>query len=311
MGKKKINYWALFYGIALTAYAVFTLLYTFVIPRNVVKMSEVIKDTGSEGGQSKEELSLKKTDEAEEIAITDHSYVSGTLSVNINTIRRYDTTIYVADIQVASSELLRSGLAEDSFGRNVTDTTSDIAKYYQAIFAINGDFYGFRDDGYVMRNGYLYRSSKRSVSDNEDLVVYEDGRFEIIKENEVSAEALKEAGAVQIYSFGPGLLQEGQIIVGEKEEVARSMNSNPRTAIGMIEPLHYIVVVSDGRTSKSEGITIYQLAEVMQEYGCETAYNLDGGGSSTMWFNGEVVNEPTSHGKIKEREVSDIVYFKS
>ena len=92
------------------------------------------------------------------------------------------------------------------------------------------------------------------------------------------------------------------------------MSSNPRTAIGIVEEedgsLHYIIVVSDGRTDESEGLTLYQLAEVMQQYGATTAYNLDGGGSSTLYFNGQVINNPTTNGNtISERAVSDIVYI--
>ena len=88
------------------------------------------------------------------------------------------------------------------------------------------------------------------------------------------------------------------------------MASNPRTAIGIIDDSHYVFVVSDGRTNSSEGLTLYELAEFMQSIGAKTAYNLDGGGSSTMYFNGEVVNNPTSNGnKISERGVSDIVYI--
>ena len=88
------------------------------------------------------------------------------------------------------------------------------------------------------------------------------------------------------------------------------MSSNPRTAIGIVDSLHYIVLVSDGRTSESEGLSLYEVAEIMQEYGCSTAYNLDGGGSSTMYFNGQIINNPTTNGrKISERSVSDIVYI--
>ena len=87
------------------------------------------------------------------------------------------------------------------------------------------------------------------------------------------------------------------------------MTSNPRTAIGIYDDLHYVFVVSDGRTDESEGLSLYQLAEFMQSLGVTTAYNLDGGGSSTMYCNGEIVNNPTTNGKsIKERKVSDIVY---
>ena len=71
------------------------------------------------------------------------------------------------------------------------------------------------------------------------------------------------------------------------------MNSNPRTAIGQISPLHYLFVVSDGRTGESAGLSLLELAQIMQERGCAVAYNLDGGGSSTMWFNGAIVNKPT------------------
>ena len=88
------------------------------------------------------------------------------------------------------------------------------------------------------------------------------------------------------------------------------MTSNPRTAIGMIEPYHYVFVVSDGRTTQSSGLSLLKLATVLKELNCETAYNLDGGGSATMYFMGNVVNNPTTNGKsISERKVSDIVYI--
>ena len=119
-----------------------------------------------------------------------------------------------------------------------------------------------------------------------------------------------EQGAQEILSFGPALIQEGDICVTEEDEVGKAMASNPRTAIGIIDSLHYVFVVSDGRTEESEGLSLLELAELMYELGVETAYNLDGGGSSTMYFNGKVVNKPTTSGKsIKERSVSDIVYI--
>ena len=90
----------------------------------------------------------------------------------------------------------------------------------------------------------------------------------------------------------------------------RAQITNPRTAIGMIEPLHYIMVVSDGRTEESEGLSLFDLGNLMQDLGCDVAYNLDGGGSSTFWFRGEVLNKPTTFGDvIQERLISDIVYI--
>ena len=137
-----------------------------------------------------------------------------------------------------------------------------------------------------------------------------DGSFGIIDEGEVTAEELLADGAVQVLSFGPALVEDGQISVGVSTEVGKAMASNPRTAIGIIDECHYIFAVSDGRTSESEGLSLYELAQVMQQLGAKTAYNLDGGGSSTMYFNGSVVNNPTTNGRtISERSVSDIVYI--
>ncbi len=111
-------------------------------------------------------------------------------------------------------------------------------------------------------------------------------------------------------TFGPGLIEDGEITVSDGQEVKFSMQSNPRTAIGIVDELSYIFVVSDGRTDESRGLSLLELAEVMQELGAVTAYNLDGGGSSSMYFNGRVVNNPTSSGaSIQERGVSDIVYI--
>ena len=110
-------------------------------------------------------------------------------------------------------------------------------------------------------------------------------------------------------SFGPALIEDGQIAVTADQEVGKAMASNPRTAIGIIDALHYVFVVSDGRTNSSAGLSLRELAQVLQNLGVKTAYNLDGGGSSTMVFMGQVLNNPTTNGKrITERSVSDIVY---
>ena len=85
-------------------------------------------------------------------------------------------------------------------------------------------------------------------------------------------------GVVNLLAFGPSLVENGEITVDTNSEVGQSMASNPRTAIGIIDENHYIIVVSDGRTSESQGLSLYQLAEVMKSYGVKTAYNLDGGG---------------------------------
>lgn len=242
------------------------------------------------------------------VTSTATTYEDDDIKITITDYRENDTDIHVADITVSSSEYLKTAFAESAYGRNVTEKTSDIAESVNAILAINGDFYGAQESGYVIRNGVIYRSTAKSG--NEDLVIYADGSFEIINEDDVTAEELLAKGAQNVLAFGPALVEDGKVSVTENEEVGKAMASNPRTAIGIIDENHYVFVVADGRTSENEGLSLYELAEFMESLGVQTAYNLDGGGSSTMYFNGQIINQPTTNGNsIKERSVSDIVYI--
>ena len=242
--------------------------------------------------------------------VTDSSYKDNKVDINITTIRKNNTTVYVANVKLSDSSYLKTALAYDSFGTNVTEATSSIATNNNAILAVNGDYYGADRSGYVIKNGVIYRNTVRSDSEYPDLAVYKDGSFKIIYETEVTAEELLADGVVNLFAFGPSLVENGEISVDQNTEVRHAMAKNPRTAIGIVDKNHYILVVSDGRTNESEGLSLYELAEVLKEYGAATAYNLDGGGSSTMYFNGNIVNNPTTNGhRISEREVSDIVYI--
>lgn len=243
---------------------------------------------------------------------TEDSYSDDNISISLSEYTVSGTVVHVAEVKADSAEYLKTAFAQGSYGKNVTASTSDIADSVNAILAINGDYYGAQEKGYVIRNGTLYRST--AVQDREDLVIYKDGSFGIINESEVTAEQLIADGVVQTLSFGPALLENGELSVDSGDEVTgRSMASNPRTAIGIKPDGTYIFMVSDGRTDESEGFSLLQIAEFMKDLGAETAYNLDGGGSSTMVFKGSVINTPTGggigNGSGKERKVSDIVYI--
>ncbi len=298
--------WAVVFSVFLISFTTFVLLDTFVIPKRYTKVVDTELRTleANETEETEDEIEYDKVEEAE--AITASSYEDKNIKINIETIKEYDTAIYIADIQITDVAYLKTALAEDTYGRNIKETTSSMAEINNAIFAVNGDFYGFRDDGWVLRNGTLYRDT---AGDAQALVIDYAGSFSLFNERETNLAALDLTSIWQILSFGPALIEEGNIIVNSKSEVARSMTSNPRTAIGMIEPLHYIIVVSDGRTVESEGLSLLELAQVLADKGCVAAYNLDGGGSSTMYFNGELVNIPTDGRSFGEREVSDIVYI--
>lgn len=338
------------YGILLAGFTSYVLLDTFLLPSGQkaageantamfaavptesietaeTTVTEAATETETEtasrrhGGHSSRKSAQEQTT-PEPDTQTETSAAAGTTSGNVRTYEDENaritlteyyengTRLYVADVQLTSAQYLQTAFAGDTFGRNVTAPTSEIAAAHHAVLAVNGDFYGARESGYVIRNGVVYRDTGNA--DTDVLCIYADGHFGITNSGETTAQALVEAGVWQAFSFGPALVENAAVTVGERTEVGQAMASNPRTAIGIIDNLHYVLVVSDGRTAESAGLTLYELAQFLQGLGCTTAYNLDGGGSSTMYFEGEVVNNPTTSGRsVKERSVSDIVYIGS
>lgn len=284
-------------AVLLSVLTAYVLLDTFVIEHSLGKATVPVSNN-SEGKTEGEDLKYDVLD----------AYSDREISVILKHYREYETDIYVADIRLDSSEYLRCALAKDTYGRNIKEKTSDMAERVGAIVAVNGDYYGAREMGFVIRNGELFRAAPDVAL--ETLAIMGDGSFRILDQRQSRAKDLLNEGARHVFTFGPGLISEGELIVGRSDEVAQSMRSNPRTAIGRIDDNHYILVVSDGRTDKSEGLSLYELAGFLKAIGVNDAYNLDGGGSSTMYFMGEVVNFPTTDGnRYNERSVSDIVYI--
>ena len=297
---KKPYLYASVLGMLLTSSFTYSMLKTFVLAETI----SVVSNTSSTSDTAAASQAAKNAQ------VTDSSYSDGNISVNLTEKTVNETQVYVADVTLSSADYLKTALAQNSYGTNVTAKTSVTAAENNAILAVNGDYYGANSSGYVIRNEVVYRDSVREDASNGDLAIYKDGSFKIIYEDQVSANQLVQDGVVNLLAFGPSLVENGEISVSTNAEVGQAMASNPRTAIGIIDENHYIIVVSDGRTSESKGLSLYQMAEVMKSYGVKTAYNLDGGGSSTLYFNGQVINKPTTGGsKISERAVSDIVYI--
>lgn len=310
----KRHFASMVFALILAAYTVYAALDTFVIVR--VLTPDTLPTATAEASTAPTEAPTAAPTAAEPPAeqattapiSTDTEYHDDQIDIVLTTMRIENTTVYVADVQIADISLLKTALAGNTYARNLTETTSVQAANAGAILAINGDYYGAQERGYVLRNGVLYRASAQSGTDA--LVIGADGNFRIITEGETSADTLVREGAWQVLTFGPALINGGQVTVSSSDEVGRAMTSNPRTAIGQISEGHYLLVASDGRTKESTGLSLRQLAELMQSLGAQVAYNLDGGGSSTMVFQGRVVNNPTTNGRsIRERSVSDIVYI--
>ena len=215
---------------------------------------------------------------------------------------------YVADVHLSDASYLKTAFANNTFGKNITQTTSEMAEENNAFFAINGDYYGFRDTGLVIRNGVLYRDFPGKPTDDSSLTIDREGNLGIVENNESTGMELVESGIMQSFTFGPALVLDGQVCATNETTVSRHVQqSNPRTAIGQISPLHYLFIVVDGRTDESKGMTLQELAQEFVDRGATVAYNLDGGGSAAMWLNGNLANNPTDGHKDGERKISDII----
>ena len=230
---------------------------------------------------------------------TDNQYINKNVNVTVTTTNENGVIYHVADVYVRDVQYLKTAFGSDEgFGMTKAHRglIQDVSKRVNAFVAINGDQCGQHNDGMVVRNGELFRQSEK----DDVCVLNYDGTMVTYAEDEFDTDATIAAGAWQVWTFGPELLDEnGQPLENFNTTVA---DPNPRSAIGMVEPLHYVLVTVDGR-GESAGLDMWGLAELMQELGCTSAYNLDGGGTAAMTLNGELYSTPS-----KVRSVYDIIY---
>ena len=165
--EKQKKYFIILYIILITLFAIFVLLDAFIIPKQYAKVPEV------------KSIIEKPTD----ITITENSYTDENISIQILYDRYCDTNIYIADVKIKDISLLKTAFAGDTYGKNILQPTSLICQLHQGILAINGDYYGYRDDGYMIRNGIFFRDLARTEDLSEDLIIYTDGTTKIIDEN--------------------------------------------------------------------------------------------------------------------------------
>ena len=231
------------------------------------------------------------------VIVTENSYSSPDISVTVTEETLGQTTYYLADIYVRDITCFRTALANNTYGSGFRDSIEDMALLNNALLAVNGDYYGNTNEGVVIRNGVIYRAN----STNCDVcVLYYDGTMRVMPGSSFSVEEAVEQGAWQAWTFGPALLNTDGSVLTSFASTNRIISANPRTAIGYYEPGHYCLVVVDGR-GESAGITLSDLSRLFYDLGCKAAYNLDGGNSSVMVWNNEVINNPSGGG----RESSD------
>lgn len=278
--------------ILLLMICVFT--YKLIKVRNLREEAREVISSRIESG----EIVISKDDESGVI-----DYKSDTMSITITPIKKSNPNLEIWEvlIKINDGSQIKSAFADDKFSLSARERTSTIAARHNAVLAINGAAYGFNKSSYVIRDGIVYRDTR---FDCDPLVIQKDGDFRIYDE-QFTGEELVEKGAMHTYDFGPDLIRKGEIV--DYGDTWYKNDLSPRTAIGQCGPLEYVILVVDGRSEASVGMSLYDVAVELKNRGCYWGYNLDGGGSTALYFNGEVLNNPSDW--YGERAISDILYF--
>jgi len=244
-----------------------------------------------------------------------HTYDYGTLKITVDQWRhefkKTDLRYFVAHVYTTRPEQLRTAFAGEKYSKDLAEAPKDIAARHDAVLAINGDYYNYKENsGLIIRNGELYRELGTS---RHQLLIYKDGTMKgLMPEGyeKGKGQTYIDRGVEQCFTFGPLLVHDHQALeLPEKYYIATYDDiREPRTAIGQVDENHYVIVVADGRRKdwSDEGMTLPELQQIFVEQGARIAYNLDGGGSTTMVLEGERVNKGSTS---RERDVSDIIYF--
>lgn len=246
--------------------------------------------------------------------VTETTYQSADVNLTITSSRILYSDVYVADIYVRQVECFQRAYAKGKWGK----TTADVlvtARNNDAIIAMTGDSGHYFTVGWVVGNGEVLRDTRNRKRDLG--ILYRDGRMVTVANENIDNDQIRadvEAENIwHIFLFGPGLMDEqGKALTDFSESNVRY--TNPRSAIGYFAPGHYCFVQVDGRSAKSKlekgksskGMTLNQLAELMESLGCVAAYNLDGGTSSMLAWQDKVISNPCNGG----RKVGDVVLIK-
>ena len=174
----------------------------------------------------------------------------------------------------------------------------DISRDEGFVLGFSDDFYATRmaerqTVGIIIRDGrvissHTNRKTGHHLPNLDMMAQYPDGSFRVYECNERTADELLAEGAVNVFSFGPILLRDGEI----NDLVYSYYRSiEPRHALGMIEPGHYLLLSVQGRTKDSKGTTLRRVAEMMKARGVSQALNLDGGNTMALVFCGRMLNK--------------------
>lgn len=250
------------------------------------------------------------TDAEEEFVFSDADdghwmYLSDTLQVEIKRITDPNQVLiwYETDIKTAEGEQMRSLLTQGKKLGISVKKPQYIARQNRAVLAFSDDFFGYRirnkiTPGVIVRDGVIYSDKTRKAGANgfpnlETLAYFADGSMKTFVSDAHTAQEYIDMGALHVLAFGPVLVRDGELTDNMKKDNYYHYRE-PRCAVGMVEPGHYVVLTVKGRINDSKGVYLPWLAEKMIELGATEAINLDGGGTAALVFMGEELNAKNS-----------------
>ena len=262
---------------------------------------------------------------------TETGYQDSTITISIEAGRFEDRCDYwVADITIKDPSQMRTSAAKGDFtNKYATRDGMELCSKVNAVIGLNGDYANGTekyDFGYTVRQGILYRDNLDTAGRwnshlMDVLLIDEDGDFHIIRRaasGAVKDMQIEGKRILNSFCFGPALVIDGELIEdydGADTWINMSQGEErQRIAFCQVEPLHYKVICCSGpytNTStlvKSTGLTLRDFARLVADQGVQTAYNLDGGDSTLLYFNGNRVNVKPNQGV---RQLKDIIYFVS
>lgn len=233
-------------------------------------------------------------------------YEDESIHIRIEEGRVEDTDIWVAYIKIAHPSQLRTASAKGFDSDQVIKGTA-LAKRMNAVLAINGDYFSYINNGYLIRQGEQYRDLPGGIRDV--LLIDENGDFHIVEE--ATKESLAEYDDMNIintFNFGPALVIDGERVRVFFDNGNAALLPRQRMCIAQVGPLEYMCIATAGPMRGSQGMTLEQFSKLVSGYGVENAYNLDGGDSTMMIFKNEKINDVENP---NTRNISDIIYFAS
>ena len=229
-----------------------------------------------------------------------YTYTSATLNINLQRKKLHGISYWVAHIKTASPSQLKSALSNGTYG-GTRQTTSSAVSANKGIIGVNGSAFDYGTGkpsplGMCIKNGKIYGDYATSYS---VMAVKKDGTIYTPPQG-LSGKDLLKAGVKDTYNFGPILIKDG----AAQPPWAETQKYYPRTAVGMVKPNDYVLLVTD--TGEYTGLNHWDMVKIFQSYNCKYAYNLDGGGSSTLYYNGRVMNKLIGN---YQRPCADFLFF--